>query len=514
MSTFCKPQKFGLSQSSRLLCVITTVKDDMDQRPELLKSLGTRDVVAAGVALVVASSTLVSDFNGYFTLGTYFAIALLLGFSINVLLGLSAAHLSVAYPRAGVLYHYARAIFPGTIGQWLGTFLGLAFYSTISLAMAGETAAGALGLQALLSDKFPLEAGILILTTLSVIPNVLGIRTTAWVSLGLLVLMLGIRWFFGLAGFLSWGDTELWSGKHLLPSLTGDLWTGREGILTMGLALAFWSFVGIEFICSLAEEVKKPKQALPRGMVAGLLIILATSLVMGLGVTGALPLGEWQVVQHSAYGHGGESPQLAVGYQMFGSFGYYLMAVASVAATLGTLTVTYAAMPRLLYSLAQDGLLFGKLSKPVGRLHPRSRTSVVATLVTFVLYMIPALYNSHAVDWIFSAAYLWILLYVVFHGLVLAQGIVHPRTAGWLVGWHRPAVAIGGIVTTGFGLCYAFAGSHAYYGGRAALLLGVVGCTSTVSYRMSRSTKPSTSDPKILPNKKARQGSGRSANTL
>ncbi len=471
----------------------------MDQRPELSKSLGTRDVVVAGVALVVAASTLVSDFNGYFTLGIYFAFAVLLGFVINVLLGLSAAHLSVAYPRAGTLYNYARTIFPGTSGQWLGTFLGLAFYCTIALTMAGEATAGAFGLQALLGDKLPLEAGMLILTILGVVPNLLGIRTTARVSLGLLLLMLGIRWFFGLAGFLTWGDTELWSGKHLLPSLTGDLWTGSEGILTIGLALAFWSFVGIEFAGSLAEEVKNPKQALPRGIVLGLLIILGTSLVMGIGVTGSLPWGEWQVAQHSTYGHGGEYPQLAVGYQMFGSFGYHLMAVASVAATLGTLTVTFAAMPRLLYGIAQDGLLFGKLSRLVGQLHPRSRTPVVATLGTFVLYMIPVLYHSQMIGWIFSAAYLWILVYIVFHGLVLAQRIVHPRTAGWLAGWHLPAVAIGGIVTTLGGLYYAFAGSHAYYGGRAALVLGVVGFISTVSYRMSRSNGALTSDPKIIP---------------
>lgn len=35
----------------------------------LEKALGTRDIFVAGVALVVATTTLVSDFQGYFTLG-------------------------------------------------------------------------------------------------------------------------------------------------------------------------------------------------------------------------------------------------------------------------------------------------------------------------------------------------------------------------------------------------------------------------------------------------------------
>lgn len=66
----------------------------------LSKSIGTWEVMVAGVALVVAASTLVSDFAGYFTLGGAFAVALLLGFAINLFLGMSAAELSVAYPRA------------------------------------------------------------------------------------------------------------------------------------------------------------------------------------------------------------------------------------------------------------------------------------------------------------------------------------------------------------------------------------------------------------------------------
>ncbi|MEM8969075.1 MAG: APC family permease [Bacteroidota bacterium] len=462
----------------------------MNNQPQLTKSLGTRDVMVAGVALVVAASTLVSDFNGYFSLGIYFAVALVIAFVINLLLGLSAASLSVAYPRAGALYNYAQEIFKGKAGRWLSIFLGLSFFSMIALTMAGEAAAGAFGLKALLGVDLPLSIYILVLSVLAVIPNVLGIRTTAWVSAGLLLLMLGVRWFFGLAGFFGWGSTQAWSWQNLLSVLEGDLWTGSTGILTVGLALAFWSFVGIEFACSLAEEVKDPKKSLPKGIVLGLIVILATSLVMGIGVTGALPLTEWQAALQGVNGNDGESPQLAVGFQMFGQTGYYLMALASVAATLGTLTVTYAAMPRLLYSMSQDGVLFGKWSTSVARLHPRSHTPVVAILITFGLYMIPALYNSQVIDWIFSAAYIWILLYVVFHTLVIFQRSIYPRvTRSWVVGGH--SVAISGILITLFGLYYAFAGAHGYYGSRAVLVLGGVLLLSVLSYHMSRTAKRS-----------------------
>ena len=47
------------------------------QEKGLVKALGTRDIFMAGVGLVVAASTLVSDFIGWFAAGRAFAVALL-----------------------------------------------------------------------------------------------------------------------------------------------------------------------------------------------------------------------------------------------------------------------------------------------------------------------------------------------------------------------------------------------------------------------------------------------------
>ena len=89
---------------------------------KLSKPLGTKDVMIAGVALVVAASTLVSDFNGYFALGWGFVIALILAGGVNLLLAMSAADLAVSIPRAGALYEYSRAIFTGARGIYIGIF--------------------------------------------------------------------------------------------------------------------------------------------------------------------------------------------------------------------------------------------------------------------------------------------------------------------------------------------------------------------------------------------------------
>ena len=106
--------------------------------PHLEKALGTRDVFVAGVALVVASTTLVSDFQGYFLLGAAFAMSILLAFGINMFLGLSAAELSVASPVRGAIYEYGRDVVRGPMGSLLGVFLGLTFVGMFVMVSPGR----------------------------------------------------------------------------------------------------------------------------------------------------------------------------------------------------------------------------------------------------------------------------------------------------------------------------------------------------------------------------------------
>ncbi len=458
---------------------------------QLSRSIGTWEVMVAGVALVVAASTLVSDLIGFFTLGAVFVVALVLGFAVNLLLGISAADLSVSYPRAGALYEYARKIFRGRAGEFAGVFLGLAFFGMFAFAASGEVSAGAFGLQSLLPGDLSVTWSILALAILAVIPNIFGIRTTAWVSAGLLIGMLGIRWFFGIAGFLGFSNTGGWSAANLDAGIGLTSWFGDGGILSVGLALAFWSFLGIEFACSLAEEVETPRKAMPRGIIFGLVGILGTSLVMGLGITGTLPVSEWQTAVNGELGHGGEAPQIAVGQLMFGQLGRVLMALSSIAATLGSLTVALAAMPRIIYSLARDGNFFGPASRFFGKLHPKFGTPVAATLLAFVVYTIPSLFSAAVVEWVYSPAYCWTILYIVFHILAIANRIVHPTTTAAFSRRGLILAASTGILTTGTAIYFAFAGSHLQYGLRALVVLSIaVGIAALSFYLKTRYRTP------------------------
>ena len=443
--------------------------NDSDRLSKLSKSLNSWDIFIAGVAGVIVTSTLISDLTGYFTFGIGFAIAIALAFIVNLLLGISAADLSVAYPTSGGLYDFAKEIFGGRLGKFLGVFLGLTFYGTIAFAVSGETTAGALALRALFRSNLSVDFFVVALGILGVVPNIFGLKTASWVNAILLVFMLGIRWLFGIVGFLGLSATETWSFANLAQGASLD-WFGEGGIVTGGIALAFWTLVGIEFVCFLAGEVDRPQKALPKGIILSLFVIVVTSLVMGFGITGTQPLSAWQTLAASEAACAGSCPQLAVGDAMLGDTGYTLMALASVTSTWSSLIVCYSAMPRILYSIANNGDL-GALSNTFSKLHPQYSTPVMATLFTSVLYSVLALSSGEVVEWVYSAAYLWAILYVVFHLLAVLNQRLKPKTSQVFSGkWFQPMAVVGIILTT-LSIYYAFAGSHVEFGGRALLVM-------------------------------------------
>ena len=431
----------------------------MTQDTGLVKALTTKDIFAAGVGLVVAASTLVSDLNGWFAAGRVAALAFIAMFILNMFLGLSAAELATTYPKAGALYDYGAAATPGGEGfkALIGLFLGFVFYGMFAFAGGGETAAGASGAIGLFNGG-SLTFWIIVLTILSVIPNLFGISILAKIEIYTLVAMLGIRWFFGLAGFAGFSQLGGWS---LADIPAGDL--SVTGIIGAAGAFAFWSFVGIEFVAPLAEETRDPARQIPRGIIYGLIAILATSLFMGFGITGLD--SDWaSKVDPSA-------PQLGVGEAMFGSFGRILMALGSVLATYTSMTIVYAAMPRILYGMSRNGHFFGPISKWMGRIHPRYRTPWVATLVTAIFYTYAAISFGTVIEQIFTAAYVWILLYAVYHVLVVVSRYANP-------GVERPFrlqiwVPIVGFALTIFLFWKAFEGAHSLFGPRALWIIGL-----------------------------------------
>lgn len=141
---------------------------------------------------------------------------------------------------------------------------------------------------------------------------------------------------------------------------------GLHGTLR-GAATCFYAFIGFDSVAAGGEEAVEPTRTIPGAILLSLLIVC----VMYVGVSASLTLMVPYFLQDV------QAP-LAEAFRTTGD--NWLAVVVSVGAVLGlstNLIGTLFPLPRILYSMASDGLLFRSLAS----VHPKLRTPVLATMV-------------------------------------------------------------------------------------------------------------------------------------
>ncbi|NXC06959.1 S7A14 protein, partial [Orthonyx spaldingii] len=347
------------------------------QGARLAKVLTTLDLISLGVGSCVGTGMyVVSGLVAKEMAGPGVIVSFIIAAVASILSGVCYAEFGVRVPKTtGSAYTYSYV----TVGEFVAFFIG---WNLILEYLIG-TAAGASALSSMFDslanhtishwmissvgtlnglgkgeESYP-DLLALVIAVIVTIIVAMGVKNSVGLNNVLNVINLAV-WIFIMIAGLFYIKSDNWAEGQFLPF-------GWPGVLK-GAATCFYAFIGFDIIATTGEEAKNPNTSIPYAITASLVTCLTAYVSVSMILTLMVPYDAIDT----------ESPLM----EMFVVHGFYaakfIVAIGSVAGLTVSLLGSLFPMPRVIYAMAGDGLLFRFLS----HVSSYTETPVVACIVS------------------------------------------------------------------------------------------------------------------------------------
>ncbi len=411
----------------------TSGPETFGYRQELKRSLSAFDLLVYGLVFIVPVAPW-STFGFVFNASHGMVpLVYVVGLVAMLFTALSYAAMAQAFPVAGSVYAYAGR----SIGESAGFLAGWALLLDYLLLPALIYVTCAVTMHAVV-PFLPKWLLVLAFSFLNTAINLLGIESTARVSILMLILQLLFLVTFVVLALITLAHGAY--GSHLT---LGPLYSPTKvtpALIFGALSLAVLSFLGFDAISTLTEEARGGARAVG----AATLISLVVAAVLFVGQT---YLASLVVLDHDSFRPGDDANTafLLVAKRVGGEPFRWAVSIPGVlfAGITGALTAQ-AATARLIYSMARDRMLPTPLAHVSAKRQAPDRAILLTTAVTLAVGV--AMVNR--VQLLTSMVSFGALTgFLALHASVIVHFLLRQRSRDW---WRHLAAPVIGLVIIGY----------------------------------------------------------------